>query len=113
MGFGLVAIDTMIERLADDHRHARLLAEGLAQIEGVHVDPNTIQTNIVYFGVPAGTGHRIAGALRERGVLINPGDSELRMVTHYGIERGDIDAALRATEQAVATLREPAASVAV
>jgi len=110
---GLVALDTMIERLADDHHHARLLAEGLAQIEGVRVDPAMIQTNIVYFGVPAGTGNRVAAELHARGVLINPGDSELRMVTHYGIERDDIDATLRASEQAVATVREPAATTAV
>ena len=105
---GLVALDTMIERLADDHQHARVLAEGLAQIDGVRLDPDLIQTNIVYFGVPAGSGQRIADELRERGVLINPGDSDLRMVTHYGIERADIDATLRATEHAVAAVREPA-----
>ena len=110
---GLVALDTMIERLADDHHHARVLAEGLAQINGVQVDAEMIQTNIVYFGVPAGTGHRVAAELRERGVLINPGDSELRMVTHLGIERGDIEAALRATEQALAAVRERAAPAAV
>ena len=110
---GLVALDTMIGRLADDHHHARVLAEGLARIEGVQVDPELIQTNIVYFGVPAGTGERIAGELRARGVLINPGDSELRMVTHHGIERGDVDATLRAAEQALAAVGEPVAPAAV
>ena len=110
---GLVALDTMIERLAEDHHHARVLAEGLAGVEGVQVDPRMIQTNIVYFGVPAGTGDRVAEELRARGVLINPGASELRMVTHYGIERADIDATLRAADQALATVREVSTAAAV
>ena len=110
---GLVALDTMIERLAEDHHHARVLADGLAQIDGVRLNPEMIQTNIVYFGVPPGSGNRVAEELRERGVLINPGDSELRMVTHYGIERRDIDATLRAAEQVIAAIREPSAAAAV
>ena len=110
---GLVALDTMIERLAEDHHHARVLADGLARIDGVRLDPEMIQTNIVYFGVPAGSGNRVAGELRERGVLINPGDCELRMVTHYGIKRGDIEATLRATQQVLAAIRKPSAAAAV
>ena len=48
---GLVALDTMIDRLAEDHANARLLAQGLANIDGLQVDPESIQTNIVIFQV--------------------------------------------------------------
>ena len=53
---GLVALDTMIERLADDHANARRLAQGLADIEGLNVDPESIQTNIVIFEIDPSVG---------------------------------------------------------
>ena len=48
----LYALDHHVERLADDHENARALAEGLAEIEGVELDPDEVETNIVVFGVP-------------------------------------------------------------
>ena len=98
---GLVALDSMIERLAEDHDNARLLAQGLAQMDGIDLDADLIQTNIVRFGVPAGTGYQIAEELRRAGVLINPGAEELRMVTHYGIDARDVTAAVEAMRAAM------------
>ncbi|MDA0233069.1 MAG: beta-eliminating lyase-related protein, partial [Chloroflexi bacterium] len=91
---GLVALDSMIERLEEDHVNAKKLAEGLSELNGIVLDPEDITTNIVRFGVPAGSGDRIAARLKEAGVYINGGDSDLRMVTHYGVDSEDIDFAL-------------------
>src|SRR3954447_21584472 len=49
---GLYALDHHIERLADDHENARVLAAGLAEIDGIDIDPATVETNIVVFGHP-------------------------------------------------------------
>ena len=90
---GVVALETMVERLADDHEHARLLAQGLAQVPGLRIDPADIQTNIVVFHVDDGASFQ--QRLRGQGVLTTAfGPSRVRMVTHYGIERQDIDEAL-------------------
>ena len=90
---GVVALESMIERLAEDHEHARLLAQGLAQIPGVRIDPDRVQTNIVVFDVDDGAACR--RRLGDVGVLATGfGPSRVRMVTHYGISRRDIDEAL-------------------
>jgi threonine aldolase len=107
---GLVALDTMIERLAEDHANARVLAHGLARFDAIDLEPDLIQTNIVRFEVAPGRGNEIAAELRRAGVLINPGTSELRMVTHYGITAQDITATLEAMRAALATVgAEPVA----
>ncbi len=93
---GLVALDSMIDRMADDHVNAKKLAEGIAELEGIALDPGEINTNLVRFGVPKGSGDTIAALMKEQGVYINGGDSDLRMVTHYGIDSEDIDFTLLA-----------------
>ena len=94
---GLVALDNMVERLADDHSNAKRLAEGLANIEGISVDPTSIQTNIVIFEVAesAGNANDVINELADEGVLVTyPGQQSLRMVTHRHISASDIDEAL-------------------
>ena len=94
---GLVALDNMVERLADDHSNAKRLAEGLANIEGISVDPTSIQTNIVIFEVSesAGNANDVINELADEGVLVTyPGQQSLRMVTHRHISASDIDEAL-------------------
>jgi threonine aldolase len=103
---GIVALDTVVDRLADDHANARKLAQGLSGIKGVKLDPATVQTNIVRFGVPKGTGRKIAGLLKEEGVHINPGDSDLRMVTYQGVSSADIDFTLRAMRRVMAMVNK-------
>lgn len=103
---GIVALDTMVDRLADDHANARRLAEGIAALPGLAVDLETVQTNFVVFAVeaPGMTTAKVSAALRELGVLINPFDRHtMRAVTHYGIEAGDVDVAIAALRDVMAT----------
>ena len=93
---GLYALDNMIDRLAEDHDNASKLAHGLSGIDGIELDPAGVKTNIVYFGIPEGSGRAITDALRSRGILVNAGDPVMRMVTHYGIASEDIDYTLLA-----------------
>lgn len=94
---GIVALETMVDRLADDHANARRLAEGLAQMPGILLDPDRIQTNIVIFelGPDAPSPAEFAASLAARGVKVGTiGGRKLRAVTHYGLEAPDIDRAL-------------------
>ena len=96
---GLVALNDMVERLAEDHVNARRLAEGIAGLPGIRVDLHAVQTNIVFFDLnsPAMSAQSFQAALSERGIkVIAVGGSLFRMVTHYGIEASDIDLALKA-----------------
>ena len=105
---GLVAMDTMIDRLADDHANAKKLAEGLANIDGLSVDPERIQTNIVIFEVdPAlATVQEFMGALDREGVKVSyPGEHTIRMVTHRHIDSGEIDQALSRVSNVAKQLR--------
>ena len=92
---GIVALETMIERLAEDHDNARLLARGLASIPGVSIDPARVLTNIVIFTLEEGEARDFLNPLSAEGVLALPlGPDRVRMVTHYGIERADIEQAV-------------------
>jgi len=92
---GLYALDHNVERLAEDHDNARALAEGLAELPGVSLDPSTVETNIVIFEVPDARG--LSRELRERGVDISPlDDRRMRAVTHLDVDRAGIDRALNA-----------------
>ena len=101
---GIVALETMVDRLAEDHANARRLADGLARVPGILLDPSRVPTNIVLFDLAPGrlTARAVSTALAARGVLINAtGPRRLRAVTHYGIESEDIDRALSVVEDAV------------
>ncbi len=101
---GLVALRTMIDRLAEDHENARRLAEGLSNIEGLFVEPQQRRTNMVFFRVTRGpeTASRFYSELKNRGVLIIPRDStRFRAVTHYGITAEHIERALDAAALAM------------
>ena len=105
---GLVALDTMIDRLAEDHQNARRLAQGLANIDGLSVDPESIQSNIVFFDVDEelGTAADLIAALKNQGVLVSyPGKQSIRMVTHRHISPEDIEEALSRTSAAVREVR--------
>ncbi len=105
---GLVALDTMIDRLAEDHQNARRLAQGLANIDGLNVDPESIQTNIVFFEVDEnlGTAAEMIAALKNHGVLVSyPGKQSIRMVTHRHISPEDIEEALLRTSAAARELQ--------
>jgi threonine aldolase len=90
----LYALDHNVERLAEDHEHARVLAEGLANLDGVRIDPASVETNIVIFAVADAPA--AAAALAERVELVAIDAHRLRAVTHLDISRADIDVALAA-----------------
>jgi len=99
---GLVALEESPQRLHEDHANARYLAEGLAQIPGISVDPKKVQTNIVIFDV-RGTGRtagEICAELAKRKVLAGPTDKfAIRMVTHCDVDRAAIACALAALRE--------------
>jgi threonine aldolase len=110
---GLIALEETPKILHRDHENARHLAEGLAQMNGVTLDPKKVVTNIVIFDVRS-TGRAAAEICAELGkqkILCAPIDQfSIRMVTHYDVDRGAIDRALAATAEVI-TGRRPAAAV--
>jgi threonine aldolase len=100
---GIVALTTMVDRLAEDHQNARAMAQGLALVAGLNVLAVKNRTNMVVFDVDgdADASRRFAAAMKERGVLISPREAtSFRAVTHHGISRADIDRAVAAAAQA-------------
>lgn len=98
---GLIALESMVERLAEDHANAKLLANALAGLPGIHVDPAAVQTNIVIFRVAqAKSAPKIVAGLKQRGVLAGSvGRDAIRLVTHHDVNRSQC-------ETAAAVLRE-------
>jgi threonine aldolase len=94
---GLIALEQSPRHLFEDHRNARLMAQGLARIPGIQIDPAKVQTNIVIFDV-SGTGlsgGEVSARLKERGVLINTiAPNLMRAVTHYDVDREGCELAL-------------------
>jgi threonine aldolase len=94
---GVVALEQMVDRIADDHANARRLAEGLANIPGITLDPSQVQTNIVYFDLEEGAPNaaELCQRIAEHRVKMGPtGARRIRAVTHYGIEAEHIEQAL-------------------
>ncbi len=105
---GLVALEEGPKRLHEDHANARLLAEALAHMEGVAIDLDAVETNIVIFRLAAGSGApALAARLKGRGVLTNAvGADAIRLVTHRDVGRKDcIDAAEALTEEIEAQMK--------
>ena len=108
----LVGLETMRDRLVEDHVNARALADGLAAIRGIKIDAARVVTNIVSFEVDraamdAGDFQKACG---ERGLRISRylGNSpRLRMVTHANVSRADVDAALKIMSDVLAGARQP------
>jgi threonine aldolase len=102
---GLVALEESPSKLKIDHANARALAQGLARIPGVQVDPAKVMTNVVVFDV-SGTGvapAEVSTRLRARGVLMNAiNDRCLRAVTHYDVDRAQCAEAVEAVAECVA-----------
>ena len=98
----LVALREMVDRLAEDHARARRLAEGLAEIPGIRVDLDAVETNMVYFEVihPHLSARQLVEAMAREDVLalVSP-TGAIRMVTHYEITDAHVDRALEVIRQ--------------
>jgi threonine aldolase len=94
-GAMLYALDHHVQRLADDHRRARALAEGLAAFPALRLDP--VETNLVYFRYLAGKTEDLAAQLKTHGVLVSRvGADRVRACTHLDVTDEDIRSALTA-----------------
>jgi len=101
---GIIALENMVERLEEDHKNARILGEGLADIGGMKVDLETVQTNMVYFDLNKSgmDTHQFLPKLAEYNILGSPRPpTKVRLVTHYGISKDDIQATVKAIKEIV------------
>src|SRR4051812_1061412 len=102
---GLVALEETPPKLAIDHANARFLADGLARIPGVQLDPSKVVTNVVVFDV-SGTGvapAEVSTRLKQRGILMNAINERcVRAVTHYDVDRAQCAQAVDAVSESVA-----------
>jgi threonine aldolase len=99
---GLVALEKMRARLEEDHANAQVLARGLAEMSGIKLDPERVQTNIVVFDITdtEQTTAEFSAKLKRRGVLANGINAgAMRMVTHKDISRDDCETALGAISE--------------
>ncbi|MBI2824954.1 MAG: low specificity L-threonine aldolase [Planctomycetia bacterium] len=100
----LYALEHHVERLAEDHANAQLLAGAIRALPGLELRPPQVETNIVVFHVAPelGTAPEFAGRLRDRGVLVHPfGPQLLRAVTHLDVSRADIERAVAILDEVV------------
>jgi threonine aldolase len=88
---GLMALEQGPKRLHEDHANARLLAEALAHVDGVEIDLDAVETNIVIFKLAGGrSAGELTARLKARGILMSAvGPSSVRLVTHLDVSRGD------------------------
>jgi threonine aldolase len=94
---GIVALDTMVDRLAEDHRNAKTLADGLANIPGIAIEPETQHTNMVYFSLTSDIPLSLAEfreKLASHGLLVGGGSDRVRMVTHAWVDLDSVKSAL-------------------
>ena len=97
---GLIALDQMVDRLAEDHANARTLAEGLAELPGVRCDLSRVQTNLVFFDLETMAAPVVTEECARRGLLGDwSGPKRMRFVTHYGIDAEDVQSALKVCEE--------------
>lgn len=97
---GIVALETMVDRLEEDHCRARVLAQGLAKIPGLHVERETPPTNMVFAMLDeriALTAPEVAARLAEQGVKVGAvGSRRFRLVTHHDVDDAAVERALTA-----------------
>jgi threonine aldolase len=100
----LYAVEHHVERLAEDHRHARLIAQAIADTPGLRLDPPEVETNLIWFQVDpdAGTGQDVADALKQRGVLVHlAGPQTLRACTHLDVSAAQAERTAEVIRQVV------------
>lgn len=100
---GVIALEESPKILHIDHDNAKFLAEGLANIKGISIDPEKAQTNIVIFSVlqTNKTASEICDKLKENEILASPFGTSIRMVTHYDVNRNDMEKTLQVLERII------------
>ena len=107
---GIVALEEMVGRLAEDHEHCKVLAQGLADFPQIAIEPERVVTNILIFTLRDEQQKQLTDSevvlflakAREQGVLLgHMGGGSIRAVTHYGIEQHDITMALTGIRRAL------------
>ena len=106
---GIIALEKMVDRLKEDHLNARFLAESVAKIDGLKVDLDRVQTNMVFLGIEelGITDGEFVSALKEKGVLVGAiAKNKIRMVMHRGVERKHVDKVLDAIQNVVTIIQK-------
>jgi threonine aldolase len=103
----LYALENHVDRLADDHRHAQVIAQAVADTPGVRLEPPDVETNLVFFEVDPdlGPARAVAAALKQRGVLVHvTGPKTIRACTHLDVSAAQAERAAEMFRQAVPRL---------
>jgi len=103
---GLIALEQMPARLHEDHANARMLAGALSQMEGIVIDPDSVETNIVIFRVASHlNASDLVARMKARDILMSTvGPDAIRLVTHFDVSRGDCIAAIEALTEAIESI---------
>lgn len=100
---GIISLERMTRRLGDDHARARQLADGLRQLKGLAVDPNSPYTNMVYLNLSeevAESAQQITQKMKDLGVLVDPENARrFRLVTHYWIDDSAVEQTVSAFQK--------------
>jgi len=107
---GIVALEQMVDRLAEDHANACRLAAGIAEIPGLSIDLTRAQTNIIYFDLDSDrlAAGEFLSRMEQKGIkLLRTGGRSFRMVTHHGIRSENIDTALAALGSVMKGVAQP------
>ena len=103
---GILALTEHVERLAEDHANARLLAVGLSEIDALAIDPEEVQTNMVFFSMEKSRFTVLQQAMRNQGILIS-GRDRVRLVTHLDVKRDDVEKVIRAFKNHFSRAKKP------
>jgi len=96
----IVALESMVERLAEDHANARFLAEGLSTMKGIEFNPGDVETNIVIIRPTNMSVHQLGSELEKRGILtVVMEPDRIRLTTNREIDRSDIEKTLSAFKE--------------
>lgn len=101
---GIVALESMIDRLAEDHANAKQLARGLAAFPFIEVDPERVETNMVFIRLKGITAQELCARLAEHGILCRGSGERMRLVTHWGITAEDIAYVLERIQEVAAAV---------
>jgi threonine aldolase len=92
---GMVALTRHVERLAEDHANAKRLAEGLARIPILGIDPEKVQTNMIFFTLEKSRFAALQQEMKQQGILIS-GRDRVRLVTHLDVTKDDVEVVIKA-----------------